>query len=423
MNAPRGSQAIGEPQLAPRTPDVADLSIRTEKMTDNGGRLPSLSVEGHEWTLFTESSPMLAALMADVRTAQRRVWIETYIFANDQAGQSLAELLAQRARDGLDVRLMYDTVGSLLTPSALFQPMREAGVRVHAFHTMSEAFWRSRFFQLFNQRNHRKLCVIDDQISYFGGMNIVDQSQVHSVDDERRRNLPVSAGWRDVHVRMVGPRQREIASAMAELWRYADQMRMTIGRRWPIRQMLRNGDDRFYFFDCRPMFRYRRAQRVFLPLIRRARRSITISMAYFIPFGRVLRELLRARRRGVKIRVIIPEESDVRAVKWATRHFYARLLKYGIHIYERNEQMLHSKVMVIDDEWSVLGSCNLDPRSLRTNLEFIAVARSRPLVAALIGICRHEIKNSTRVTVAKCRNRSCGQRLVDRLAWSLRRLL
>jgi cardiolipin synthase len=289
---------------------------------------------------------------------------------------------------------------------------------------MSEAFSRSRFFHLFNQRDHRKLIVIDESICYFGGMNIVDQSQVKTVEDERRRKLPSSSGWRDVHVRMVGPRQRELAEAAAELWRYAEHRQLTRGRRWPIRQMLRTTDeDRFFFFDCRPMFRYRRASRVFVPLIRRARHSITISMAYFIPFGRVLRELVRARRRGVHIRVIIPGESDVRAVQWATRHFYSYLLRRGIRIYERKDQMLHSKVMVIDDQWSVLGSCNLDPRSLRTNLEFVAVVRSRRMAGTLLGVCRHDIKNSTRVTLACCRNRTCWQRLLDRIAWSLRRLL
>jgi len=198
---------------------------------------------------------------------------------------------------------------------------------------------------------------------------------------------------------------------------------MTRGRRWPIRELRASPPDRMFFFDCRPMFRYRRVQRVLVPLIRRARHSITISMAYFIPVGRVLRELLRARRRGVRVRVIIPGESDVRAVQWATRHFYSYLLKRGIRIYERNDQMLHSKAMVIDEEWSVVGSCNLDPRSLRTNLEFVVVARSRPLAAALLGICRHEIRNSTRVTLARCQNRSWWQRIVDRLAWSVRRML
>lgn len=423
MTSPGGSEAIGETEPPPPVAEVAGITARTEELVGDGGRLPSLSVEGHEWTLFTESTPMIAALVADLRAARRRIWIETYIFADDSAGRAVVDVLVKRAKEGLDVRLMYDTVGSLLTPASLFQPLHDAGVKIHAFHTLGEAFWRFRFFQLFNQRNHRKIFLIDDRIGYFGGMNIVDQSRVRSVEEERRRNLPTSAGWRDVHVRMVGPRQRELAVAMEELWRYAENRRMTIGRRWPIRQMLRSAEDRFFFFDCRPMFHYRRAQRMFVPLIRRARRTITISMAYFIPFGRVLRELLRARRRGVCIRVIVPAESDVRTVQWAMRHFYSRLLKYGIRIYERNDQMLHSKAMVIDDEWSVLGSCNLDPRSLRTNLEFVAVAHSRPLSAALLGVFRHEIKNSTRVTAAHCRNRNGWQRLRDRLAWSFRRLL
>jgi cardiolipin synthase len=395
----------------------------TDQTVDRAGQLAPLAIEGHEWTVFTESAPMLSALEADIRAARKRVWIESYIVANDDAGRAIIALLAERAKAGLDVRLMYDTVGSLLTPAATFQPLRDAGAKVHAFHTLSEAFWRFRFFQLFNQRNHRKLIVIDDGVCYFGGMNIVDQSQVHSVADERRRNLPASSGWRDVHVRMVGPRQRELASAMAELWRYTEHRRMTHGRRWPIRALRTSPPDRMYFFDCRPMFRYRRVQRVLVPLIRRARQSITISMAYFIPVGRVLRELVRARRRGVRVRVVIPGESDVRAVQWATRHFYSYLLSRGIRLYERKDQMLHSKVMVIDDEWSVVGSCNLDPRSLRTNLEFVAVARSRPLAAALLDVCRHEIRNSTRVTRACCAKRPWWQRLRDRLAWSLRRML
>jgi cardiolipin synthase len=402
---------------------LADVAAAAEAVVDDGGRVPTLLIDGHEWTVYSESAPMLAALADDIRAAKHRVWIEVYIFANDEAGSSLVELLARRAREGLDVRLIYDTVGSLLTPAALFRPLIEAGGKVHAFHTMSEAFSRSRFFELFNQRNHRKLVVIDDAIGYFGGMNIVDLRDVRSVEDERRRNLPASSGWRDVHVRMVGPRQSELAEAMEELWLYAQHKQMTHGRRWPVREMLSAPEDRFFFFDCRPMFHYRRVQRVLVPLIRRARHTITISMAYFIPFGRVLRALLRARRRGVRVRVVIPGQSDVRAVQWATRHFYSYLLKRGIRIYERNDQMLHSKVMVIDDDWSVLGSCNLDPRSLRTNLEFVAVVRSRPLAAALLGICRHEIANSTRVTIACVRNRTCWQRLVDRLAWSVRRLL
>lgn len=366
---------------------------------------------------------MLDAMLADLKAARRRIWIETYIYADDRRGRAIAEALIEKARAGLDVRLMYDTLGCLFTPAALFRELEAGGVKVHAFHTLREALFRFAPLQIFNQRNHRKLMIVDDEIAYFGGMNIVDQTDVKTVEDERARHLPSSSGWRDVHARMAGPRQYEIAVAMEELWRYAEHQRMTRGRRWPVKAMLAGGDDRMYFFDCRPRFRYRRAQRVLVPLIRQAQRTITISMAYFIPQGQVLRELVRARRRGVLVRVIIPGKSDVCAVQFATRHLYAYLLRRGIRLYQRNDRMLHSKAMVIDDQWSVIGSCNLDPRSLRTNLEFVAVFRSRALAAEVLAICRHEIKNSTRITRADCARRTCWQRSLDRLAWSLRRLL
>jgi cardiolipin synthase len=260
-------------------------------------------------------------------------------------------------------------------------------------------------------------------------MNLVDQSGIHTVEEAKARSLPASAGWRDVHIRLMGSRQQEVADAFARLWRRSPQGRLPLGPRrrrwprWPIRRMLSEQGDGFYFFDCRPQLRHRRPTRVLVPLLRQSRRSITLSMAYFIPQGSVLRELLRASRRGVTVRVILPGDSDVKSVQWASRYFYDKLLRRGIRIYERKAQMLHSKVMVIDDEWSLIGSCNLDPRSLWINLEFFAVFRSRAMAGAVRRICRFEMRNSRRVTLDDCLGRPWWQRLLDRLAWSMRRWL
>jgi cardiolipin synthase A/B len=187
--------------------------------------------------------------------------------------------------------------------------------------------------------------------------------------------------------------------------------------------MLGEKADALHFFASRHTRRTRRVARVIVPLIRRARREIIVSMAYFIPVGRVLRELFRARRRGVRVRVIVPGDSDVQAVHWATRHLSRRLLARGIQIYERQDFMLHSKVMVIDGQLTVVGSCNLDPRSLRLNLEFLAVIRSRAMAAAATAFCRHELAHSRRVRRAEIRNRPLWRRIRDRLAWSIRRWL
>jgi cardiolipin synthase A/B len=385
------------------------------------GEVGALRVAGHDVTIFEESPPLIAAMLGDVEHARQRVWLESYIIADDAAGRALSEAMAQRAAAGVDCRVMYDAVGSNSTPSSFFVRLVRSGVQVRAYRSLWRVLWRFRSLRMFNRRDHRKLLVVDDRVAYFGGMNIVDQSGIHTVDEAKARHLPASAGWRDVHLRLSGPKQSEVAEAFSGLWRRRGLGRRR--RRWPIRRMFAARHDGIYFFDCRPQIRHRRATRVLVPLLRRARRSVTVSMAYFIPQGSVLRELLRASRRGVRVRVIIPGKTDVPAVQWATRHFYDKLLRYGIRIYERKDQMLHSKVMVIDDDWSLIGSCNLDPRSLWYNLEFFAVFRSRAMAVTLRRICGFEMRNSRRVTLLDCIGRPWWQRWLDRLAWSMRRWL
>src|SRR5262249_37991045 len=151
-----------------------------------------------ELMIFAESPPLFAAMLRDICTARQRVWLESYIILDDAIGQALAQALAERARAGLDVRVHYDAVGCLSTPAVFFQHLREAGVQVHAFHSFWEIFWRFPALRFLNRRNHRKLLIIDDRVAYFGGMNIVDQSQVYTAADIDR--LPASAGWRDLHV-------------------------------------------------------------------------------------------------------------------------------------------------------------------------------------------------------------------------------
>jgi len=380
-------------------------------------------VAGNELTLFEESISFVAAMVADIRQAGQRVWLESYIIVDDEAARAVADALIERAAAGLDVRLMYDAVGCLSTPQAYFDRLAAGGVKVHAFHSIREQLWDLRFFQTLNRRNHRKLLIVDDRIGYFGGMNIVDQRGLATPGDAKARHLPASSGWRDLHVRLVGLKQAEIAREMERLWQWKTRQPITAAAVWPINAMLETRTDDIHFFSSRPSRQSRRIGRVVGPLIRRAEREIIVSMAYFIPIGQVLRELLRARRRGVRVRVVVPGKSDVKAVQWATRHLCRRLLARGILIYERKDFMLHSKVIVIDGERTVVGSANLDPRSLRTNLEFVAVIFSRAMAEAATRFCRHEIQHSRRIRLTEIRRRPWWQRIRDRLAWSIRRWL
>lgn len=377
-----------------------------------------VAVAGHELRIFIESAPLVAALVEDIKAARYRVWLETYIFLNDHAGTAVAEALKERARAGLDVRVLYDAIGCMATPAGFFREMEEAGVKVHAYHTFGEALRRFALLRVLNRRDHRKLVVIDDRVAYFGGMNIVEPSAAWMAEQEDP--LLRSAGWRDVHVRLVGPQQPEVAESFERSWRRAHGERMT-RRPWAYRYaLLAPGEESIQFFDCGPGLKHTRAGRIFSRLFHEAQRNLTISMAYFLPFGRVLRELLRARRRGVTIRVIVPGRSDVQVVQRATTYLYTRLLRRRIRIYERNECMLHSKVVEADGRWVLVGSCNLDPRSLRTNLEFMAVIHSENLARVMRDILKEEMANSQRVTLPACYRRHWGQRLLDRLAWSFR---
>ncbi len=401
---------------------VAARKLRTPARTDSS-RVRALRVAGHGLKLFTETRPLIASMAADIRSAQQRVWLETYIYHLDRAGREVAEALKDRARAGLDVRLICDALGSKGTPPAFFNDLQEAGVKVHVFHSFWEALSRLAFLHVLNRRDHRKLLVVDDRVAYFGGMNVVDQTDVDTPRDLKAKHLPASAGWRDVHVRMEGRRAVEVAEHFDQLWRRIHRLPRPRRPRVKRRRDARHNGDSFHFYSSQPGFKHSRAARVFTELFRRARRRIVLSMAYFIPVGRVLRALLAARKRGVEVTVIVPGESDVKLVQAACRHFYTRLLKSGVRIFERQHKMLHSKVMVVDDRWTLVGSSNLDPRSLWFNLEFLAVIRSSG-VAAMIGeICEFEVRQSRPISLADCGNRPWWRRGLDRLAWTVRHWL
>ncbi len=384
---------------------------------------PAIDVAGNRLQLFAESPEMIASLTADICAAQRRVWIETYTIAADDTVAGLIDALKRRAAAGVECRLLYDSVGSISTPNAFFDDLRQAGILVHGYHSLGAVFWQSEFFSRFNRRNHRKLAVIDDEIGYFGGMNLVDQSGPPILRNDKVESERTGRPWRDVHVRLIGPAQADIGAAMNDLWlRVLDQPRPPL-KLWPIRELFSGQEDGVFFFDSRPTHALRRPDKVIASLLKRAREKVVVAMAYFLPLAVILRQLLKARKRGVDVELILPGVSDVPAVQWAARHLYRSLLKRGIRIYEREDQMLHSKAMVVDARTSVVGSCNFDPRSLRINLEFFGVIRSAAFAAALEQVCVYERAHSRPIDMHQHENTPWYRRWLHRLAWWFRHWL
>jgi len=400
-------------------PDVSGKLTNDERVAER-----NLEVAGHEFRLFAEVKDYIDDLVVDIRTAQRRVWIESYIFADDEAGRAVVAALTERAQAGVEVRVMYDAIGSLSTPSRLFAPLVAAGGQVHVFHSLWEALRRWAFFERFNRRNHRKLTVIDDRVAYFGGMNIVDQRHLIVADKASKLALPISAGWRDAQTRMVGPKVIEIAAAMEWLWRKVHDEKVRRRPKWRLKEALAQVDaDAFELFDADPRHPRRRVGRIFAEVIGKAQVSLIMSVAYFLPSTRLLKALERARRRGVTVTLILPGVSDVKAVQYATRYLYARLLKNKIIVYERQDRMLHSKVVTGDQRWTILGSSNMDSLSLHHNLEFVGVFQSQPMAAGITAICQEEIEHSELVTSERYDRRRWWERVRDRICWSLRNWL
>jgi cardiolipin synthase len=395
-------EAIEEPAALPSPADTGPVAV---------------PVAGHELTLYVETWPLIRQMVRDIHAARTRVWLETYIFNDDAAGRAIAAALRERAAAGVQVRVLYDAIGSKDTSSAFFRLLERAGVQLHAFHSIWEALWKFASLRILNRRNHRKLLVLDDTIAYFGGMNVVDTTLGLVAGTEA---LPVSAGWRDLHIRLTGPQQREVAESFERSWRLAHGEPIARRPRWYRRGQLAADGEGIQFFDSGPGLKHSSAARLFARLIRSARRRITFSMAYFLPVGGVLREILRAPRRGVPVRVVVPGESDVALVQHASRHLYTRLLRRRIRVYERQASMLHSKVMIVDAAWAVVGSCNLDARSLWINYEFLAIIHSRNLARVLTRIVGEEIAQSKRITLEEFRERNWWRRLVNSFAWSLR---
>jgi cardiolipin synthase A/B len=378
-----------------------------------------IEVAGHTLELFTEAPTLFLAMLKDIQAARSRIWLETYIFADDASGTTIAQALMRRAAEGLDVRVLYDAVGSQKTKPGFFRDLEAAGVKVHAYHNFLEALRKILVFIILNRRDHRKLLVVDQSSAYFGGMNIIDYGRdlrFLNIDDRHESHI----GRRDVHVRLCGPQQEEVAQSFERSWRHA--LGVPIQRRSKAyrRVKLPDAGESIHFFDSGPGFRFSRATRVYRTVLRMARHNVIIAMAYFIPHGRVLRDILSANRRGVRIDVVVPALSDVHVVQYAMWHLYNKLLRRGVRIYERKNRMLHSKVMVVDRQWTVVGSANMDPRSLRINLEFLAVIRSHRFADALRRICRYEIRRSRRVRLKEAVHRSVKQKILSRISYSLR---
>ncbi len=371
-------------------------------------------VEGHKVTLLHDGAQCYPAMLAAITEARREILLEMYWFGSDRTGRRFAEALMAKARQGVSVVVVYDSVGSLEASSAQWEEMRAAGCRVLEYNPIAP--WRRRFrIGVVNNRNHRKMLIVDQRVGFTGGVNIGDPWAPVEEGGE---------GWRDDMIRVEGPAVRRMVQIFhMGVQSIADGRE---GERTPVSSPPLFSDDASARVQviANHYFGERRAIRAaYLGRIQRARRSIFITNSYFVPDGRIRNALAAAARRGVDVRVLVPGESDVPAVYYAGRKMYGWLLRNGIGLYEWQGVVLHSKTVAVDGQWCAVGTYNLDYRSWRFNLEVVVAVEDRRVAGALEAKFLEDLATAPPVDVQAYRYRPISERFFENFFYMFRKLL
>lgn len=372
-------------------------------------------VAGNRVTLLHDGVQCFPAMLEAIARAEREILLEMYWFGSDGTGWRFAEALSSRARDGLRVRVLYDAVGSWDTSPDVFSAMREAGVEVREYNPIRP--WRRRFhLGVVNNRNHRKNLVVDGRVGFTGGINIGDPWA--PVDEG-------GGGWRDDCIRVEGPAVAQMRRIFRHAWGESNSGTRRLS--YPpgqLEKLTRSpGDTPVRVHTSHYLGERRAIRRVYLANIRHARKRIYIANSYFVPDRVVRRALAAAVARGVDVRVLVPGDSDVAAVKYAMQRDYDWLVRHGIGLYEWQGPVLHSKSAVIDGTWCAVGSYNLDSRSWRFNLEILVTVIDRDVGRAMEARFLEDLGNAHRVDLDTWRYRPLTQRALERFFHFFRRFL
>jgi cardiolipin synthase A/B len=317
---------------------------------------------GNRVELLADDAGAFRRLEEAVRGARRSVWAEYYIIRNDATGKAFLDLLAARARDGLDVRLLYDALGSMRADADRLRAVQAAGGRVEPFLPLNP--FRRRWSV--HLRNHRKLVLVDGELGFTGGMNVGDEYSGRA----RSQGLE---HFRDSHLSLAGPAVRELAQIFAEDWRFATGEALAVPST-PIPHV--EGGATVAVIPSGPGEEANATGLTHFTAITRSRRRCWLTTPYFVPDAETLQALRSAALRGVDVRLLLPARSDVPLVTSAARSFLPALLRAGVRVFEYQASMLHAKSLLVDGSLSLVGSANVDFRSFRLNFELGALVVS-----------------------------------------------
>jgi cardiolipin synthase len=358
--------------------------------------------------VLTNGATFYESELEAIAGARRSVNLLTYIFQKGEVAGRFLEVLTERARAGVQVNLVFDAVGALAISKSFFKKLLNAGGRVAFFHPLTWHGWPS-----FNNRTHRELLVVDGKLGFIGGAGIAD----HWL--RGRHGHPP---WRDTMFRVEGSIVGNLQSAFCENWLESVGEILMGEEHFPFPDGA-NGSPAMVVISSPTSGGSTRARILFQALLASATKNIAISTPYFLPDASVRRELVRAvSERKVEVRIVTPgKASDHALTRSSSRRLYGELLRAGIRIFEYQPAMIHAKILIVDDLWSVGGSTNFDHRSFGLNEEINLAVFDPRLAQRLREDFETDLAASREVTLEQWRNRPLSDRLQEPLGWALTR--
>jgi cardiolipin synthase len=375
-------------------------------------------VLGNKVTLLENGAATYAAMFGAIESAEHNINLETYIFAGDEIGDKFADALIAKQRQGVQVNIIYDGFGSVLTPRSFFKRMRASGIRLVEFDPIDP--FAAGFHWSPLHRDHRKLLVVDGTIAITGGINISNVYAGSGVFHRKERLDDLSKSWRDTDVEIEGPAVAEFQALFIANWLRQGGPALTSAAYFPASE--HEGHMIVRVLGSQP----RQFSTIYVTLmsaIHNAQTNIYISDAYFAPGAQTVEALEAAARRGVDVRLLLPGRNNEPLIGAAGRANFSQLLDAGVKIYLWQGPMLHAKTATIDGVWSTVGSANLDWWSIARNDEINAVILSTRFGQQMNAAFMNDLKNSEQIEAAVWQHRFVLERIEEAIAGRLEPLL
>lgn len=409
---------------------------------------------GNKVDLLVDGPTTYQAMLLAIENARDHINMETYIFEDSEVGQQFAALLVKKQQSGVQVNLIYDSVGSISTDKKFFKMLSDNGINVLEYNPINPLASRKGWDV--NQRDHRKLLIVDGQIAFVGGINIssvyssgsfgrgstakekpkfepipkpepksephlIPPNQDNLILSNQNLNKPapelanqLGTPWRDTHMQMAGPVVSEFQKLFIETWNAQKGNALAAKNYYPV--LTDQGTEIVRAIGSSPDEPYSQIYSTLISAINSAETQVFLTNAYFVPDTQLLMSLKDASARGVDVRLLLPEKTDSVLVFHASRSYYDELLNSGIKIYERQGALLHAKTGLIDGVWSTIGSTNLDWRSFTNNQEINAVILGNVFGEKMQALFGKDLTSSKQITLEAWRTRSIGSRVKERAA-------